>query len=329
MAQKTDMTNPETLLVPGQMVAIRIGKLSIPKWVFFSLLTIILYGLMGLAAKFASNDIPPLLVQVISTIGMLPIVIILGFSKKLRESQGNFKLGVIFAVLVGIITAVSAVAQFTAFNLGGPASIVVPIVSLASLVTVTLAIYFFKEKLNIYQLIGVLLSILAIVLFNLDENGIAVGTAGPWWKSFLSVWMLFALLALFAAGTAQLFIKAATNHVSADLVTFIVVSVFIVIAVVLIFTQDFSWDISLGNTLSCLTVGVLGSGAFLTQSVAYSTGEASLVAPLCSLFPVVTVVLAAPLLGEKMTLLIVIAVIIASLAGVALSIEKPSKTRGI
>jgi len=301
---------------------VRLGKFSIPKWIFFSLITVFLYGLMGIVAKFASNDIPPLMVQVISTIGMIPLVILLFLSGNLKSVHGKARLGVIFATLVGVITAISAVSQFTAFNLGGPASIVVPVISLASLVTVLLARFVFKDRLNFFQLIGVVLSIIAIILFNLEENGISSQTTGPWWKTFLSTWMLFALLALFAAGTAQFFIKAATNHVSADLVTFIVVSIFIIIAVVLIFTQSFSWDISLRNVLACLAVGVLGSAAFFTQSVAYSSGVASLVAPLCSLFPVVTVILAVPLLGEKLTVLIIIAVVIASLAGIALSMEK-------
>lgn len=295
--------------------------LRIPRWIFFSLLTIILYGFMGLAAKFASDNISPITVQVISTLGMIPTVVFLFCSRNLKIVQGKFRVGVGYAILVGIITAIAAIAMFSAFNAGGPASVVVPINSLASLVTVLLAWYFFREKLNPYQATGVVLSIIALILFNLESDGTQVDP-GSWYQAIMSKWMLLALLSLIAAGTAQFFIKAATNHVSADLVTFIVVIVFLFLAGILIGTDSFSWKMSLQDLIACLLVGVLGSVAFLTNTMAYATGMASLVAPLCSLFPVVTVILAVPVLGEKLTWLIIIAIIISSLAGFALAIEK-------
>jgi len=315
-----DMSTTRHTNNPGSKTGF--AGLAIPRWIFFSLLTIILYGFMGLAAKFASNKISPITVQVISTIGMIPTVVILFFSRNLKIVHGKFRVGVGYSILVGIVTAVAAITMFSAFNEGGPASVVVPINSMASLVTVLLAWYFFREKLNIYQLTGVVLSIIAIIIFNSEGNGTQLDSL-PWYKTIMSNWMLLALLSLLAAGTAQFFMKAATNHVSADLVTFIVVIVFIFLAGILIFTKFFSWNMSLKDLIACLLVGVLGSVAFLTNTVAYSSGMASLVAPLCSLFPVVTVLLAVPILGEKLTWLIIIAVIISSIAGFTLSIEKP------
>jgi transporter family protein len=277
---------------------------------------------MGLAAKFASSNLSPITVQVISTLGMIPTVVVLLLSPNLKKVHGKFRVGVGYSILVGMVTAIAAIAMFSAFNAGGPASIVVPINSLASLVTVLLAWYFFREKLNPYQITGVVLSIIALILFNVESDGAQTDTMS-WYQAIMSKWMLLALLSLLAAGTAQFFIKAATNHVSADLVTFIVVIVFLFLAGMLIFTDSFSWNMSLKDLIACLLVGVLGSVAFLTNTVAYSSGMASLVAPLCSLFPVVTVILAVPILGEKLTWLIIIAVVISSVAGFALSIEKP------
>ena len=302
---------------------IRIAGKSIPKWVFFSLLTIILYGLMGVVAKFASNTVSPLLVQVISSFGMSPLLIILFLSRQSTKNEVKDKItkGVIFSVVVGVLTVVATVAQFFAFSKGGPASIVVPVISLASLVTVILARYVFKDKLNRYQLMGVVLSIVAILLFNqTGSNGQDI--SGSWWKNIGSSWMLFSLLSLFAAGTAQLFIKSSTNHVSSDLVTIIVLSVILMMAVLFIFLPTFSWQMTYKDLIACILVGILGSSAFFTQSIAYSSGKASTVAPLCSLYPVVTVIMSALFLGEKFTAVIFIALIISSLAGMALSIER-------
>ncbi len=299
-----------------------IHRIHIPKWILFSILTIFLYGLMGVVAKFANNTTEPLLVQVISSFGMIPLLIMLLFSGKIKiEEQGKITRGVFYSILVGILASVAAIAQFFAFSLGGPASIVVPIVSLASLVTVVLARFVFNDKLNRYQLIGLALSIIAILMFN-EGGGDLPKISGPWWKTMMSSWMLFSLLGLFSSGFANLFIKSATNHVSSDLVTIIVLGTILVLTVVLIFTQSFSWHMSNKDLIVCLIVGILGSTAFLTQTIAFSSGIVSLVTPLSSLFPVVTVILSVLFLGEKLTVTIIIAVIISAIAGIALSIEK-------
>jgi len=301
---------------------VSLAGLSIPKWIIFSLLTIILYGLMGVVAKFASNTISPYLVQIISSFGMVPLLLMLIMKNKAKKpARARLNAGIIFSVLVGILSVVASVSQFLAYSKGGPASIVVPVISLASLVTILMARIVFRDKLNIFQLIGIVLSIFAIFMFN-SGGGDLPKISGPWWKSIFSSWMIFSLLGLFAAGTAQFFIKSATNHVSSDLVTVVVLFTTLVLTVVLVFTQSFSWNMSLKDLIACLVVGILGSAAFLTQSIAYSSGMASLVAPLCSLFPVVTVVVSAIFLGEQLTPVIILAVFISSIAGVTISIEK-------
>jgi len=301
---------------------ISFAGISIPKWIFFSLLTIFIYGLMGVVAKFASNSIEPLLVQVISTFGMIPLLIMLLISGKVRrEKPGKSSWGILFSILVGVLSVVASVAQFEAYGKGGPASIVVPVISLASLVTVILARFVFNDKLNRYQLTGVVLSIIAILMFNAGGGDLQKMTE-PWWKTMMSTWMLFSLLGLLSAGIAQLFIKSATNYISSDIVTIIVLGTILILTVVLIFTQSFSWHMSDRDLIACLFVGILGSAAFLTQTIAYSSGITSLVAPLCSLFPIVTVILSALFLGEKLTMTIIIAVVVSAIAGVTISIEK-------
>jgi len=307
-------SNPKPML--------RLAGIKIPKWIVFSLLTVILYGLMGVVAKFASNNISPLLMQVISTIGMVPLLGLLLFSGNAKkEPSGKLKYGILFSILVGLLSALSTVSQFSAFSLGGPASIVVPIISLASLVTVLLANYLLKEKLNRYQVIGIFFSVVAILMFNAG-GGDLQKLSEPWWKTLTSSWMLFSFLALFAAGTAQLFIKTATNHISSDYVTIVVLITFLFLTLAFVAFQSFSWKMSGADLIACLVIGILGSVAFLTQSIAYSSGMASLVAPLVSLFPVVTVVASAVFLNEKLTPVIIFAVIISSIAGITISIEK-------
>ena len=242
---------------------INLYGLAVPKWIFFSLLTVLLYGLMGVVAKFASNSISPLQVQVISSFGMSPLLLMLLFTcNSKKEVIGKLNFGVFFSILVGVFSVIAAVAQFFAYSEGGPASIVVPIISLASLITVILARYVFRDKLNLYQIIGVLLSIIAIFLFN-QNVGDVQNISEPWWRTIISSWMLFSLLGLLAAGIAQLFIKSATNHISSDMVTIIVLITTLVLTVFFIFLQSFSWQLSFKDLIACLVVGILGSGPFL------------------------------------------------------------------
>jgi transporter family protein len=316
--------NPLISKVGGVDHSIHFPGLSVPKWIFYSLLTVFLYGLQGLSIKLSSNNIPPLLIQVISSFGLIPVIFVLLFSRNIRAIHGKLGNGIWFSILVGITGLIAALAQFYASSLGGPASIVVPVISLSSLVTVIFARFVYKDRLNLFQIIGVSLSIIAILMFNIKGDDFS-GTSWSFWDIVPSTWMLIALGGLLSAGIAGLFIKSATNNVSADLVTLVVLTVNLSFSVILIFSQSFSWDISLRDMIVCFLVGLFGSTAFLTQSAAYSYGITSLVAPLCSLFPVVTVILSAPVLGEKLTLMIIGAVAISTLAGITISIEKKPK----
>jgi len=125
---------------------------------------------MRLFANFARNNIPPLLVQVISTFGMIPMIFSLLLSPNLKKIHGNLKWGVFFSVLVGVLSATAAIAQYTSFSKGGLASIVIPIISLAALITLILARFVFKDKPNKYQYLGIALSMVAIVLFNITPG---------------------------------------------------------------------------------------------------------------------------------------------------------------
>ena len=65
----------------------------------------------------------------------------------------------------------------------------------------------------------------------------------------------------------------------------------------------------------------------LTLFAAYRTGKASVVTALTALYPGLTVVLAVPLLHERMDVRKLIAIALALGAGVALTYEKPTPQR--
>jgi len=70
-----------------------------------------------------------------------------------------------------------------------------------------------------------------------------------------------------------------------------------------------------------ILVSLLMNGATLTLFIAYRWGKASIVTPLTALYPLVTVVLAGLILKERFDMLKAVAICLALMAGVALSIE--------
>jgi transporter family protein len=185
------------------------------------------------------------------------------------------------------------------------------------LVTVILARFLLKERLNRVQTLGIGLALVAIYLFSPRESlGATVS-----WRSAFSVWMLYSLLALFLFGVACITMKFATRHISDELSTIFYTLGYIILAIVIIAAGSVEWNVSLKNWGLGILVGLLMNGATLTLFVAYRWGKASIVTPLTALYPLVTVVLAGLILKERFDMIKVVAICMALMAGLALSIE--------
>jgi transporter family protein len=263
-----------------------------------------------------TKDVGPLTVQFLSTIGLLPVALILGFSKNLRKGTG-FAAGITFATLTGVLGGSGNVALYRALQIGGEGSVIVPITGMYPLVTVILARFLLKERLNRVQMTGIGLALVAIYLFSPRESlGATVG-----WKSAFSVWMLYSLLALFLFGVACITMKFATRHISDELSTIFYTLGYIILAIVIIAAGSVEWNVSLKNWGLGILVGLLMNGATLTLFVAYRWGKASIVTPLTALYPLITVVLAGLILKEHFDMIKVVAICLALMAGLALSIE--------
>lgn len=142
----------------------------------------------------------------------------------------------------------------------------------------------------------------------------------------MSVWLLYSLLALSLWGFTGLTQKLSTNHISAEL-SFIAYSVaFVPIAGVILCLQPLDWNIPAEGWALAILGGMLNGFGVLTSFAAYrSGGKASVVTPLVALFPVVTVILAIPLLHEQVGLREIVGIVMAVAAAAALSYENPSK----
>lgn len=143
-----------------------VARLAVP-WMWLSLLTVLLWGIWGLESKIIVDRISPWMNQVLFAFGLLPPIVWMLFSKNLRRKRGSAARGVNYALLTGILGATGNLAFFVALARGGQASVVTPIVGLAPLITVVLALVLLRESINRAQVFGLVLALISIYLLSL------------------------------------------------------------------------------------------------------------------------------------------------------------------
>jgi transporter family protein len=144
-------------------------KGKMPRWLVWSLITILLWGTWGLVSKIASSGVDAYVNQLLYTAGLAPLMIFVAITVHRRSADkgrpGHGR-GVFWAFLTGILGGVGNLAFFQALVKGGNASVVAPVTALFPTVTVLLAFVFLKERLGRMQWLGLALAFVAIYLLS-------------------------------------------------------------------------------------------------------------------------------------------------------------------
>jgi transporter family protein len=118
----------------------------------------------------------------------------------------------------------------------------------------------------------------------------------------MQTWFIFALAALLLWGVWGLFPKLATNYLSpASVFVFSGIGNLVVLIGVLAFL-NFRPDLHARGIGWAIVAGLLGTLGTIPFFYAISKGKASVVVPMTSLYPLVTIVLSFLILREPMTL---------------------------
>ena len=136
------------------------------------------------------------------------------------------------------------------------------------------------------------------------------------------LWLFFALATLIFWGTTGVTQKLSTNAISTELSFLWFVLAFLPIALVIVLAVPLDWHLKM--RVYCLAVvgGALnGLGALTSFKALESGGKASIVIPLCYLYPLVTIFLALLLLHEKITRAEIAGIVLALVAAILLSRE--------
>ena len=112
------------------------------KWLFWSLITVVLWGVWGLVSKVASAGVDAWVNQLLYTAGLAPLLIFVAFTVRRRgahEKREGRSAGVFWAFFTGILGGVGNIFFFQAMVAGGKASVVAPVTALFPMITVLLA----------------------------------------------------------------------------------------------------------------------------------------------------------------------------------------------
>ncbi len=284
-----------------------------PKWLLYTLLTILFWGLWGVGSKAMSSSLSAWQLQAMSTSGMLPV---LGALWWMSEKKGgpSSRRGTIEAFAAGLLGCAGNMACFQAMSVGGKAAAVIPLTSLYPITTIALAMVFLSERLNRIQTLGIGFSLLAIWLFNVpDPTGLQ------------TIWLAFSLLPIALWGVGGFLQKLATFHISGERCALAFLLAFLPLSVVVVLEEPGSTPVSTATFLLSALVGLLFALGNLTVILAYgSGGKAAIVTPAAGLYSLVTVPLAVAVLGESISWRDGWGIAAALLAVIALCYEGPA-----
>jgi uncharacterized membrane protein len=283
-----------------------------PRWFLWTLLALLCWGVWAITSRLIGDALSAAASQALSTIGLLPVAVVLGFSKRLSVT-GNRLRGALFAFGAGALACAGNIAYYRALQVGDKAATVVALTGLYPLVTIVLAVVLLRERLNRVQLIGIVLALAALYLFNVQTE-----------QGLFSRWLLLALVPIVLWGIAGLLQKLATNHISGELSTLWFLAAFVPAAALILFQQPLPAPIAAKTWLLVIALGftfALGNLGILAALASH--GKASVIVPLSGLYPLVSIPIAILVLGERIGPRETIGIALALFAVVALSRQAP------
>jgi bacterial/archaeal transporter family protein len=285
------------------------------RWIGWTLATITTWGVWAVLAKMLSDEIKsPAQAQVLSTIGIMPVVVALWLMKE-EPASGNRRRGISVALGSGIVSCLGNIAYFEVFNRGTKAAAVIPITALYPAVTVLLALPLLHERLNRWQAFGIGLSMGAIWLFNV-----------PGVEGAFSSWLIYALIPIALWGVCGLMQKMSTNDVSAHTSAIWFLLSFVPVAGLLLMYAGLPHEITSRAWLLAAAVGFTLALGNLTILLAFSSGgKASIIAPLAGLYPLVSIPIAITALDETIGWRESLGIVCALAAVVMLSTQSESQ----
>lgn len=168
-------------------------------WLLYAIITMVTWGIWG--AFSDQTTLPKTMVYVLWALSMIPCALValvnIKFKLDLRPKPALLSMG------VGLLGAGGQLVLFLALDYA-PAYLVMPMISVAPIVTVLLSATFLKEKVSRLGIIGIVLAFVALVCFALPDN--TDGAASSW------IWIVYASVVFICWGVQAFVMKLANNN---------------------------------------------------------------------------------------------------------------------
>lgn len=262
-------------------------------WLIFILVTIVTWGFWGALSGWqlqSGNGVSDAVVYIIWALSMIPcalVALVLNKGKLMHDWKS-----VLLGCTVGLLGAGGQFVLFRALTYG-PSYLVYPFISMSPVVVIALAAIFLKERANRWQMVGIVVALIAILLLSLESKS---GSVSNW-----ALMIIMAVLVLLAWGIQGFFMKFANESMDAESIfVWMALSglVFIPVAYLMDGTSAEFFATQGAGTLFWQTFGIqiLNSIGALTLVYAYRYGKAVVVSPMEGLSPMATVLLSLILL---------------------------------
>ena len=240
-------------------------------WLLYALVTMITWGIWG--AFSDQTTLPKTLVYVVWALSMIPCALValanIKFKLDVRSKPALLSMG------VGLLGAGGQLVLFLALDYA-PAYLVMPMISVAPIVTVLLSTIFLKERVSKLGILGIALAFVALICFALPDN--TDGAVSSW------IWIVYASMVFIFWGIQAFVMKLANNSTpdAESVFVYMAISAVILIPVALLMGKDdpslcsFGW----GEPLKVFGVQILNAIGAFTLVYANRYGKAMIVAPL-------------------------------------------------
>jgi uncharacterized membrane protein len=280
-------------------------------WLVYALLTTLLWGVWGAFTGLSSQrGFPDTLVYCVWSLTMVvPAVIVLSRVGWKIEWDAR---SVVYGLLVGLLGAGGQMLLFYTVSIG-PTYLVFPIISLSPIVTIVLSYLLLQERTNKLGVLGIILALIALPLFDLSLNGGAEGTGR---------WFLYSLLIMLAWGLQAYFMKSANRTMSAESIFFYMTVTGLLLAPVAMAMTDWTRPINRGFDGPWLAAAIqlLNAIGALTLVFAFRHGKAIVVSPLTNAgAPLLTAVISLAVMEIAPPPLKIVGLVLATLAAILLA----------
>ena len=294
-------------------------RVPAPKtWLLYAFVTVVLWGVWGAFTDVsAQRGFPETLVYCVWSLTMIPPALYALARTGWRLDRDPRS--ILYRLIIGLLGAGGQMVLFYALRLGPP-YLIFPLISLSPVITITLSYLTLGERTNIVGVIGIVLALLALPMFDFSPQGLGDSKGVGWF--------VLALIVMGSWGVQAFFMKLANHSMSAESIFFYMMATGLLLAPVAWVMTDFGQPINWGIDGPYLAAGiqVLNAIGALALVYAFRYGQAIVVSPLTNAgAPLTTAVISLIAVGTLPGHLKLVGLVLAGVAAVLLAIA-PEET---